>query len=343
MKVNQKQNTIFSAAVAVCLAAVITFAYANEKRAPTQDSQRARYAAEIAKRWGPQIERHYGMTSGEWTEQMLGTFTSADVGNLRRAASASTFDAMTGALFGGSSAANLPRNRPLQIGDTENDLVFTPLPPCRILDTRQAGGILTGNTTRSFRGWTSNDFISQGGSATNCGIPENASVLLANVVAVNTAQSVGYMTLYPSNTNQPNAATINFVGSDIANQISLKLCRPGCANQFTVFSTSNTHLVVDVYGYYMEPVATPVDCVVQTETGNLLNLNLVNVTASCPAGYTATGGGCGGPLGLTVASSGPAVDTAGRPTGWRCGLATSLVGGLFGYRVDATCCRIPGR
>lgn len=339
-----KHRKVLAASVTLGVAALITLAYANERRVAAQDdAQRAQYASQIVKRWGPQIERRYGMAPGEWTDQMIGTFGASDVANLRRAARAGTFDEMTGALFGGSSAANMTDVRPMQIGDTENDLVMTPLPPCRIVDTRVAGGILTGNTTRSFRGWTTTDFITQGGSSTNCGIPENASALLANVVAVDTARAYGYMTIYPSNTGRPTASTINYVGSNVANHIALKLCRPGCANQFTVYTTADTHVVIDVYGYYMEPVATPLDCVVNTQTGTLLNLNLINVTSSCPTGYTATGGGCGGPLGLTVASSGPAVDANGRPTGWTCGLATSIVGGLLGYEVDATCCRIPGR
>lgn len=328
----------------LCVATLITLAYAKERNAGVdEDALRAKYATQIANRWGGQIERRYGMSPGEWTDQMIGTFTVSDIANLKRATEADTFEEMSGSLFGGSSAANFIESRPLQLGDTENDLVFTPLPPCRIVDTRVAGGILTANTTRSFAGWTSTDFIPQGGSSTNCGIPENASAVLANVVAVNTVNRVGYLTVYPSNTAQPNAASINFVGSDIANQIALKLCRPGCVNQFTVFSTSNTHFVADVYGYYMEPVATPLDCVVNTVTGDLLNLNLVNVTSTCPAGYTATGGGCGGPLGLTVTSSRPATDGAGRPNGWTCGLVTSVIGGLLGYNVDATCCRVPGR
>lgn len=302
----------------------------------------AQYAAVISNKWSRDIQARYGISSAEWLDQMMGTFSAADLDNLRRAAQATSFDGMTGALFGGSSAVNRTDNRPLQIGSTENDLVFTPLPPCRIVDTRVSGGALTAGSTRSFVGWTATDFLTQGGASNNCGIPDNASAIVANVVAVNTVNRVGYLTAFPSGEARPNAATINFVGSDLGNQSVLKLCRPGCPTQFSIFSTSATHVVVDVSGYYMEPVASALDCMVQRETGTLLNLNVNNVSSNCPAGYAATGGACSTLLGLTVSGSSAVLD-GNRPVGWNCRFAGSLLGGVLGYTVDANCCRIPGR
>lgn len=327
--------------VAALLCLMTGPALAAGKKVSTEDTQRAKYAAQISSKWGSQIQKKFGMSPGEWTEQMMGTFAGSDLINMKRAAEATSFDAMSGALFGGSSAANKALARPTALGSTENDLVFTPLTPCRIVDTRVTGGPLSANETRSFIGWTSTDYLTQGGSGTNCGIPENASALVANVIAVNTVQKVGYLVAWPSNTSRPNASTVNFVGSDIVNQFVLKLCRPGCQTQFSVFSTSQTQVVIDVYGYYMEPVATALDCVVVTKEAPLLNLEFQNVTASCAAGYTAVGGGCTGPVGLQIGGSTPAV-TDGKPTGWTCRLG-GLLSGLLGGRSDATCCRLPGR
>lgn len=337
-----KNVTVLLLVASVCLSTVAMAA----SRAPNKSNvvEQARYAAAISNKWSREIRVRYGISASEWTERMLDTFSASDIANLRRAAVADSFDGMSGALFGGSSAANVTDVRPLQLGSTENSLTFTPLPPCRIVDTRVAGGQISASGNRSFDGWTSSDFVAQGGASTNCGIPANASALKANIVAVDTELPVGYLTVYPSDMPQPNAASLNFSGSDVANEIALKLCRPGCPTQFSVFSTAAPHFVVDVYGYYMEPVATPLDCVTASATGGLLNLgSITNITATCPTGYTATGGGCGGPLGLTVASTRAAVDANGRPIGWACGLSTSLVGGLLGYTADATCCRVPGR
>lgn len=312
------------------------------RKVSNEDVSRARYVAAIEKKWGPLIRRSYGMAPSEWTGKMLGTFTASDLANMRRAASARTFDGMSGALFGGSSRENMALARPQSIDSTENDLVFTPLPPCRILDTRVIGGPVAAGTSRPFQGWTSNDFMTQGGSATNCGVPENASAMVTNVVVVQPVTQIGYLTLYPSGTSRPLTATVNFIGAgkNIGNQVILKLCRPGCADQFNVFTTSQTQVVADVSGYYMEPVATALDCTTATTAPPPLNLGLIDVTASCPSGYAATGGGCGGPLGVNVGGSRAAMDGSGKPTGWKCSLASSLVIGLAGGRADATCCRI---
>jgi hypothetical protein len=81
---------------------------------------------------------------------------------------------------------------------------------------------------------------------------------------------------------------------------------------------------------------------VAQQTGNLALLSgLQPKTVSCPAGYTATGGGCGGPLGIGVSNSQPLM-AAGVPTGWSCDLVGSLLS-VISYQINATCCRTPGR
>ena len=54
------------------------------------------------------------------------------------------------------------------LGDSQADLVYTPLTPCRIIDTRVAGGAIAAGATRDFL-VTGTSFASQGGSATGCG------------------------------------------------------------------------------------------------------------------------------------------------------------------------------
>ena len=94
--------------------------------------------------------------------------------------------------------------------------------------------------------------------------------------------------------------------------------------------------------YFTEPQATALDCTVAQQTGNLdLLSGLQTRSVSCPAGYSATGGGCGGPLGIGVSNSQPLV-TSGQPTGWSCDLVGSLLS-IISYQVNATCCRTAGR
>lgn len=143
------------------------------------------------------------------------------------------------------------------------DLVFTPVTPCRIVDTRSASaGILTAGSTRGFRGWgdyliAGNSFTAQGGSSTTCGIPTgtNTAAIVVNFTSVS-PQTGGYITAYPGDTTQPLAATLNFNAGDIkGNNAVLKLNQTGSGNHFNVYSTSTTHLVGDVVGYYAAPNA----------------------------------------------------------------------------------------
>jgi hypothetical protein len=143
------------------------------------------------------------------------------------------------------------------------DLVFTPVTPCRIVDTRSASaGILTAGSTRGFRGWgdpliAGNSFTAQGGSSTTCGIPQNTNTaaIVVNFTSVSPLSS-GYITAYPGDTPQPLAATLNFNAADVkGNNAVLKLNQTGSGNHFNVYSTSTTHLVGDVVGYYAKPNA----------------------------------------------------------------------------------------
>jgi len=83
--------------------------------------------------------------------------------------------------------AALARKGPSDVGDSQADLVYTPVTPCRIIDTRLAGGPIAGGTTRDFR-VTGTDLSAQGGSATGCGIPSGpATAAVINFVAVTPA------------------------------------------------------------------------------------------------------------------------------------------------------------
>jgi len=62
---------------------------------------------------------------------------------------------------------------PKHIGDSRADLVYTPVTPCRIIDTRLAGGAIGAGTTRSFL-VTGTDLSSQGGSGTGCNVPKGS-------------------------------------------------------------------------------------------------------------------------------------------------------------------------
>lgn len=189
-----------------------------------------------------------------------------------------------------------------QLGSVSKDLVFTPVAPCRILDTRNPGslsGILTAGSTRSFLGSVLSSFAIQGGSATNCNVLEgtDTAAIQVNFTVVNPSTG-GYITAFPADTAAPLAATLNFNPGDVkGNNASLKLNQTSGQFHFKVLATSQTHLVADVVGYYARPKATALDCYISEAVGSTGSIdNILNgrywgsaVANSCAAGYVSYG------------------------------------------------------
>src|SRR4029453_8981612 len=136
---------------------------------------------------------------------------------------------------------------------TAADLAFTPVPPCRIIDTRaSAGGLLVAGAAPSFFLRNAGGFAAKGGSATDCGIAPTATSVEMNYVAVGPA-GAGDLRAYAFGSAAPTASVLNFAnlpGLNIANGIAQHVCNPGtttCTKDLTVLAdVSSTHLVADV-------------------------------------------------------------------------------------------------
>lgn len=131
-------------------------------------------------------------------------------------------------------------------------LMFYPLSkPIRLLDTRpgqtgcDAPGVpITGGTSRTQ--------TAAGRTCDGITIPANAKALTGNVTTVGSGG--GYLTLYPSDATQPTVANSNYLPNEVLNNVFTVGLGAG-DGAFKIFVTSNTHLVVDVTGYYAPPGA----------------------------------------------------------------------------------------
>jgi hypothetical protein len=116
------------------------------------------------------------------------------------------------------------------------------VPPCRILDTRNAPGVyggpaIPGNGSRSFV------------LAGQCGIPVTAKSVAANLTVVQ-ASSGGHFTVFPAGQSLPLASTLNFAaGQTRANNAVLSLGAGGAVSVFNG-AAGPAHLVVDVTGWF---------------------------------------------------------------------------------------------
>lgn len=154
------------------------------------------------------------------------------------------------------------------------DLVYYPLKPCRVLDSRVAGAPLMfpagASRTVSMRGV--------------CGVPATAQAYSVNVTVV-VPQALGFLTAWPTGANRPFVSTLNAPrGGMVANAA---IVPAGTNGGIDVFVTDNTEVVVDVNGYFAPP----------TEKGlNLGGLSLV-VQNVCRVADTRTGEGKTGTVG----------------------------------------------
>lgn len=178
--------------------------------------------------------------------------------------------------------------------------LFTPLTPVRAADTRSGQAVQSG--------WQL--LVTVGGYY---GVPANAAAVVVNVTATQPAGG-GHLRVYPCGQALPNASTLNYVaGRSVANSAMVAL---GTSGRVCVYTSTTTHILVDVTGYFPagaaftprspvrvadtrpgQPVALPATKVPVTSGGTLqvpiggangvpadAKAVVVNVTATQPAG-----------------------------------------------------------
>ena len=124
----------------------------------------------------------------------------------------------------------------------QSALNFMPIPPCRLVDTRNPLGSLGGPSLQSA---TPRNFSVLSGS---CGIPATASAYSLNVTVV-PAGFLGYLTVWPAGAAQPLASTINsYLGVAVANAA---IVSAGTNGAVSVYATNPTDVILDINGYFI--------------------------------------------------------------------------------------------
>lgn len=326
---------------------------------PLTPRERGALARQFVLKWGAYVQTVYRVPVHTWADRMVPTFASADADNFRAALARTTFEGASATLTGtghrvsdaqvidGMARAKIApvgvRSADIgkALGSAASDLVYTPVTPCRILDTRVAGGTIAGTFTRDFNAvvGSGGNFSSQGGSATDCGaVAAGQAAVVINLTAV-TPTGAGFATAYPFGASRPLASSVNYsAGAVVNNTVVVALPSPLTTKDFTLYTFANSDFVADIVGYYAPPVATALQCTRQL--GNFVNVPAntygFGVSATCPTGYTATG------LGIEAAANVVMADSSLNNSG----------GTVFTYNLGSTaqstrawvqCCRVPGR
>jgi hypothetical protein len=318
--------------------------------APLTARQRSDLSRAFITKWGYYVQRVHEVPLDTWAERMAPGLAKADPSNLRAAMQRETFEGAMAELAGAGqelsddaainllAAANGGGDGTQTLGALTNDLVYTPVAPCRIIDTRStAAGAIAGNSTRNFVAINASNFTSQGGSATNCGtLGLNATAVAVNLTAV-TPSTAGYATAYPFGTAQPVAASVNYgAGAIVNNALIIQIPNPLSSFDFTIYTFAQSHYVADIVGYFAPPVATAVQCTETVNTDLIITANggTGNANApACPAGYTQTATNC-----ETTSWLMPIVY-------FQSGTCSARNGDTINQtlRASRTCCRVPGR
>ncbi|MFY2762641.1 hypothetical protein [Arenimonas sp. MALMAid1274] len=292
-----KSKAIVTAAALFCAGLIgSTHALAADGSA----AERQRLADSVVQKWGGYVANTYKVGADTWSREMAPAFAEASMEELNAAAGAEDFDSVNRLLLGGSPMVAAGEGSSTKaVGDVDRDLVFVPVTPCRLFDTRLAGGQIAANTTRSFDVTAVSDYAFQGGSATNCGGVGAAGSFAAAAInfTVVTPSGAGYITAFPFGGSQPLAATVNYAsGAIVGNYAVVKLDQGASANELSVYSFAATHLVADIVGYYTEVVipAVALECqdTATTNTAVAAGATANSNAPACPVGYTQTATNC---------------------------------------------------
>jgi hypothetical protein len=128
-----------------------------------------------------------------------------------------------------------------------NGLLFVPVTPCRVADTRNTPGplgqpALVGKQTRGFP-------VPSG----PCGIPANAAAYSVNVTVVPRGP-LGFLSIWPTGSEQPVVSTLNSLDGRI--KANAALVPAGTGGAVSVYATDNTDFILDINGYFALPPQT---------------------------------------------------------------------------------------
>ncbi len=129
-------------------------------------------------------------------------------------------------------------------------LVYTPINPCRIVDTRVTGGPFAAKETRTY---ATNGAAAQGGGACTVYSGTIPSALSLNVTvdatALGSPTQYGFLNLLPQ--NGTNTSWMNFVGGQTVANAGVASINQADGS-FSIKTQNPTNVVVDVFGYFSQ-------------------------------------------------------------------------------------------
>ena len=244
---------------------------------------------------------------------------------------------------------------------TYDDLTFTELNPCRILDSRvsQGGdGPFVNGVARTIKvgpypaagGGYSSGPGAQGGSATGCGLDTRASggEVDAIMVAVSSFSQTGdgYLTFYSATSADPSTTVVSMFYHPGAIQTEFVVMPTDALNPSSSAGISrgaNTEVVLDIIGYFAKPHAVALDCQTLADSTSVAAGDPFTIASpTCNTGFTAISA-----LFFSSDQSNQVVTNTAivdQPTvGQSVCQGTNGTAGAVTVACGVRCCRVPGR
>ena len=123
--------------------------------------------------------------------------------------------------------------------------------PCRVVDTRNAGGTIIGGGSRAFQvAGTGGNFAAQGGTVNGCGVPDGVTGVEVSLTVIGPV-GTGFTRIAPNDGSNPSAAFINYTsGTGITNTGSITLSNADPLDVIVRNFGGTVHLALDVQGFY---------------------------------------------------------------------------------------------
>jgi hypothetical protein len=132
----------------------------------------------------------------------------------------------------------------IAVSQSTSGLLFIAMPPCRVVDTRDATKP-PGFGPPSLSAYVTRSFSLPAGA---CGIPANAEAYSLNVTVVPDVP-LGYLTVWPTGQSQPVVSTLNSPEGEV--QANAAIVAAGTGGAISVYATDATDLVLDINGYFV--------------------------------------------------------------------------------------------
>ncbi len=341
-------NAFRRCALSLLASCIVTTAAAQEL-APNAllsiDQHRPTIIDRIVTDWGDALSQG---NAGIDKSQLRVLLQAMRADHLLSASLAGSLDGLRGVIEDAVTSKQAGKPVAKALGDITQDIVYTPVTPCRLVETRGVfaavyqGDGSAAHTAVPFSAGEVRNYAVQGGNAACLSqLPAglNPSAVQLQVFGIPTGGGSGDIEILPQGSTFGSTATLVFLGNVAFTSASTTARVNTATNQIGVqVRQSVANVAIDVVGFFAPPVATALQCttVSSASAGIAVSSDTLVALPSCATGYVRTGGSCSGTNGIPGAYL-----LENNATG--CLFRNLSAVSPYNATATSTCCRVPGK